>query len=196
MLLSSPPSSTERPSTPHVSDGALASRAAAGDDAAFADLYRRHHLRVYRYCRRLLRCPEDAADATQQTFLNMHRRLAKGSPPDASVGGYLLRVAQHASFEVHDRRQAQQALAERHDAAATEPDHAPAVVTAHAVRNAATSLPERHLAVLVMREVEDLTYVEIADRLGMNENAVAQLLHRARRRLARELTDHEIPLAA
>jgi RNA polymerase sigma-70 factor, ECF subfamily len=193
MLLSSPPSSTERPSN---SDNALAARAAAGDDAAFADLYRRHHLRVYRYCRRLLRCPEDAADATQQTFLNMHRRLAKGDPPNASVGGYLLRVAQHASFEVRERRQAQQALAERHGAAATEPDHAPAVVTAHAVRDAASSMPERHLAVLVMREVEDLTYVEIADRLEMNENAVAQLLHRARRRLARELTDHELPLAA
>jgi RNA polymerase sigma factor (sigma-70 family) len=193
MLLSSPPSSTERPSN---SDSALAARAAAGDDAAFADLYRRHHLRVYRYCRRLLRCPEDAADATQQTFLNMHRRLAKGYPPSASVGGYLLRVAQHASFEVHERRQAQQALAERHGATATEPDHAPAIMTAHAVRDAASSMPERHLAVLVMREVEDLTYVEIADRLEMNENAVAQLLHRARRRLARELTDHELPLAA
>jgi RNA polymerase sigma-70 factor, ECF subfamily len=188
------PSSPERPS-PRFSDMALASRAAAGDDTAFAELYRRHHRHVYRHCRRLLRCPEDAADATQQTFLSMHRRLAKGSPPDASVGGYLLRVAQHASFEVHERRRAQQALAERHERVATQPDHATAVVTAHAVRHAAGSLPERQLAVLVMREVEDLTYEEIADRLGMNDNAVAQLLHRARRRLAREL-NHELPLAA
>jgi RNA polymerase sigma-70 factor (ECF subfamily) len=80
----------------------------------------------------------------------------------------------------------------------TQPDHATAVVTAHAVRHAASSLPERYRAVLVMREVEDLTYEAIGERLGMNENAVAQLLHRARKRLARELsaTHGEMPLAA
>jgi RNA polymerase sigma factor (sigma-70 family) len=182
-----------------VSDITLASQAAAGDDAAFARLYERHQLTVYRYCRRLLRCPEDAADATQQTFLNMHRRLAKGAPPDESVAGYLLRVAQRASFELHARRKAHESLAElRHPEAATQPDHAPAIVTAHAVRHAASSLPEHYRAVLVMREVEDLTYEDIGERLAMKENAVAQLLHRARKRLARELsaTHAALPLAA
>jgi RNA polymerase sigma-70 factor (ECF subfamily) len=177
-------------------DIALASRAAAGDHAAFADLYRRHHLSVYRYCRRLLRCPEDAADATQQTFLSMHRRLAAGGAPTESVGGYLMRIAQRASFEVHRGRKAQQAVAERPAAAVTQPDHAPAVVAAQAVRHAAGSLPERQLAVLVMREVHDLSYEEIGARMDMNENAVAQLLHRARKRLARELTHGDLPLAA
>jgi RNA polymerase sigma factor (sigma-70 family) len=178
--------------TNRVSDITLASRAAAGNDAAFAHLYQRHQLPVYRYCRRLLRCPEDAADATQQTFLYMHRRLAKGSAPDANVRGYLFRVAQRASFEVHERRKAQEALAERsdlrHRVIAIHPDHASAIVTADAVRHAASSLPERQRAVLMMREVEDLTYEDIAERLGMNENAVAQLLHRARKRLVRELS--------
>lgn len=184
---------------PPVSDIALASRAAAGDDAAFTQLYERHQLTVYRYCRRLLRSPEDAADATQQTFLNMHRRLAKGAPPTESVTGYLLRVAQRASFEVHARRKAQESLAVlRHPELATQPDHATAIVNSHAVRDAASSLPERYRAVLVMREVEDLTYEDIGERLGMNENAVAQLLHRARKRLARELsaTHAEMALAA
>jgi RNA polymerase sigma factor (sigma-70 family) len=69
-------------------------------------------------------------------------------------------------------------------------------VIAHAVRQAARTLPERYLAVLVMREVEDRTYGDIAERLGLSENAVAQLLHRARKRLARELAPHELPLAA
>ena len=177
------------------SDITLAARAAAGDDAAFAHLFERHQQTVYRYCRRLLRCPEDAADATQQTFLNMHRRLAKGSAPDDSVTGYLLRVAQRASFEVHARRKTQQALAE-HTQPAVAPDHAPAILHAHAVRHAASALPERYRAVLVMREVEDRTYEDIAQRLEMNENAVAQLLHRARKRLARELDHPEVPLAA
>ena len=182
-----------------VSDLTLASRAAAGDDAAFARLYERHQLTVYRYCRRLLRCPEDAADATQQTFLNMHRRLAKGVPPNDSVVGYLLRVAQRASFEVHARRKAQASLAEvRRPEPATQPDHAPAIATAHAVRQAASSLPERYRAVIVMRDVEDLTYEAIGNRLALSENAVAQLLHRARKRLARELNamHAEMALAA
>jgi len=189
--------------TNHVSDIRLASRAAAGDDVAFAHLYRRHHRHVYRYCQRLLRCPEDAADATQQTFLNMHRRLATGAAPDDNVRGYLLRVAQRASFEVHERHKAQQALTERSDlrrrAVAIHPDHANAIVTADAVRHAASSLPERYRAVLMMRELEDLTYEDIAERLGTNENAVAQLLYRARKRLAHELSETAhaaTPLAA
>jgi RNA polymerase sigma-70 factor (ECF subfamily) len=182
---------------PPVTDLTLAARAAAGDDAAFAHLYERHQLTVYRYCRRLLRCPEDAADATQQTFLNMHRRLAKGTAPNDNVAGYLLRVAQRASFQVHARRTAQEALV-RPPEVATQPDHATAVVTAHAVRHATSSLPDRYRAVLVMREVQDLTYEAIGERLGMKENAVAQLLHRARKRLARELsaTHEAMPLAA
>jgi RNA polymerase sigma-70 factor, ECF subfamily len=119
MLPASPPSSTQRPSDARAGDIALASRAAAGDEAAFADLYRRHHPHVYRYCRRLLRCPEDAADATQQAFLSMHRRLAKGCPPDASVGGYLLRVARHASFDV--RSGARRSRPSRSSAASSPP---------------------------------------------------------------------------
>ena len=179
------------PVSHHVSDMALASRAAAGDQAAFASLYRRHHPHVLRYCRRLLRCPEDAADAAQQTFLNMHCVLAKGTAPEQSVGGYLLRVAQRASFDLHERRKAQQALAQRDrlcgHAATAQPDHATAIIAAHAIRRATAKLPERHRAVLAMRELEDLTYEEIGARLDMNENAVAQLLHRARKRLAQEL---------
>lgn len=194
------PMLTDSTSESGPTDIVLAARAAEGDDAAFATLYQRHHPRVYGLCLRILRCPEDAADATQQTFLNMHRFLAKGSSPAGNVGAYLMRIAERTSFEIHRRRNRQRALQEsdgvRHYDLVIEPDHATAIVTAHSVRHAASALPERYRAVLLMREVDDLAYEEIAERLGMNQNAVAQLLHRARKRLALELTGDSAPAAA
>jgi RNA polymerase sigma-70 factor (ECF subfamily) len=169
----------------------LARRAADGDELAFSTLYRRHHQRVYRHCKRLLGSPEDAADAAQQAFINLHRSFAQGSCPDTNVPAYILQVARRASYQLHHRRaaqvRAQEASRQYAGNGGSVADHAPDVIVSHTVRAAALAIPERHRAVLVMREVRDMSYEEIAESLDMNENAVAQLLHRARKRLAGEL---------
>jgi hypothetical protein len=54
-------------------DAALARRAAAGDGDAFAALYERHEDRVYRLCHRILDSPQDAAEATRETFAPVRR---------------------------------------------------------------------------------------------------------------------------
>lgn len=172
-------------------DLGLARRAASGDEVAFAQLYRRHHPRVQRYCTRLLGSPEDAADAAQQTFLIMHRCFANGTAPAENVAGYILQVARRESYHLHHRRakhERVQELTRRHVSdRASVADHAPRVIAAHAIRAAAAALPQRQRTALVMREVRDMRYDEIAGELGMTENAVAQLIHRARKRLAGEL---------
>jgi RNA polymerase sigma factor (sigma-70 family) len=172
-------------------DLGLARRAASGDELAFAQLYRRHHPRVHRYCARLLGSPEDAADAAQQTFLSMHRCFARGVTPRENVVGYILQVARRESFHLHHRRvkhqRAQEVSLHHVRDHASVADHAPRVIDAHTIRAAAAALPERHRAVLVMREVRDMSYDQIARDLGLTENAVAQLIHRARKRLAGEL---------
>ena len=56
-------------------DEALARRAAAGDGAAFAALYDRHERRAYNLCYRITGSRDDAADATQETFLKVLERL-------------------------------------------------------------------------------------------------------------------------
>ena len=52
----------------HLRDDRLAARASKGDRTAFAELYRRHHHRLFRYCLVILHDPEDAADALQTTM--------------------------------------------------------------------------------------------------------------------------------
>lgn len=172
-------------------DLALARRAARGDELAFAQLYRRHRPRVLGYCRRMLDSPEDAADAAQQTFLNLHRYFATGASPDANVGAYILQVARRASYQLHHRRvahgRAQEASEQAARGSASVADHASGVIDSASVRAAASAIPQRHRAVLVMREVHDMSYEQIGEDLGLSENAVAQLLYRARKRLAGEL---------
>jgi len=60
---------TSIPATLRIrSEGALRSRAARGDTAAYAAVYERHHQALYRYCRSILRHDEDAQDALQSTM--------------------------------------------------------------------------------------------------------------------------------
>ena len=62
------------PSLP-FGDARLARRAAGGDERAFAAIYRRHHQELYRYCRAILRDPDDAQDALQATMVKALRAL-------------------------------------------------------------------------------------------------------------------------
>ena len=163
------------------------------DTDTLARLYALHGDRVYGYCVRMLGCEHDAADALQDTFTNLARRgidsalrrrapalLRVRAPPatrasTCSAAGAprprSTRCARRARTSSRSRRRAlpeQSAL----DGA-----------TRDAVYSALATVPERQRTAWVLRELGDLSYDEVGDRLGMNANAVAQLLHRARRAL-------------
>jgi RNA polymerase sigma-70 factor (ECF subfamily) len=174
---------TPLPST-EVDDPELARRVGEGDTAAFNEIHRRHWTAALRLCRALLSCEHDAADAAQQAFIKLFKRLAAGHVP-ASTRAYILGIARHESFEVMRARRPALAL----DNAANvtpEGDHAPGLVDALSLRAAAGALPDRYRKVLVMRGV-GLSYDEIGDELSLSRNAVAQLLFRARKRMTAEL---------
>src|SRR5215216_17640 len=165
-------------------DEALARRAAAGDGAAFALLYDRHERRAYNLCYRITGSADDAADATQETFLKVLERLPGLADRELNFGSYLLTAARHASYDAIERRKRAIPKAEIPDsvvppaAAADEP----ALLAAHQdqIRAANAQLPPRQREVLALRELEELSYDEVADIMGMNRNAVAQLISRAR----------------
>jgi RNA polymerase sigma factor (sigma-70 family) len=154
----------------------LARRVADGDVLAFDEIHRRHRPAAARVCRGVLGCPHDAADATQQTFVKLFKRLSAGHVPASNLKAYLLCIARRESFEVIARRRPSAALDEE---TAVERDAAPTVVDSLWMRETARALPERHRKVLLMRGA-GLSYDEIGDQLSLNRNAVAQLLFRAR----------------
>jgi RNA polymerase sigma factor (sigma-70 family) len=170
-------------------DTVLARRAAAGDGAAFATLYDRHARRAYNLCYRITGSADDAADATQETFLKVLERLPGLGDRELNFGSYLLTAARHASYDAIERRKRATPAAEIPDSAvpvaAGEDLDGPErsalrAVHQQQIRAANEGLPPRQREALALRELEDLSYDEVADLMGMNRNAVAQLISRAR----------------
>jgi RNA polymerase sigma factor (sigma-70 family) len=178
----------------------LARRAVAGDGDAFAELYSRYEKRAYNLCLRIVGSEADAADATQEAFVSVLRRLPKLEGRDLAFGSYLFTSARHACYDLIERRRRAEPSDEIAEGAIPvgggvgggglgfEPgdpgDDPERNVLLEArqdeIREANLSLPERQREVLVLKEVENLSYDEIADIMDMNRNSVAQLISRAR----------------
>ena len=172
-----------------MDDVELARRAAEGDGDAFAALYDRHERRAYNLCYRITGSADDAADATQETFLKVLERLPSLAGRDVNFGSYLLTSARHASYDAIERRRRAAPAAEIPDSAmpvgaGAEPEEADrgALRAAHQedIRAANALLPARQREALALRELGELSYDEVAEVMGMNRNSVAQLISRAR----------------
>ncbi len=177
----------------------LALAAAAGDGNAFALLYETYESRIYNYCLRILGGTSDAEDATQEAFLKVFGRLPELEGEQINFGGYLFTAARNASYDMIERRRRTEPVAdladdgsghlhrERADAD-IEPERAAMLDNQQAsVRAANERLPARQREVLALREVEGMSYAEIASTMDMNSNSVAQLISRARTSLRNEL---------
>ncbi len=177
----------------------LARAAAAGDGHAFASLYQSYEKRIYNYCLRILGGTSDAEDATQEAFLKVFDRLSDLDPGQLNFGAYLFTAARNSSYDMIERRRRTEPVAdlpddgsghlhrERADAD-IEPERAAMLSNQQAaVRAANERLPVRQREVLALREVEGMSYAQIASTMEMNSNSVAQLISRARTSLRSEL---------
>jgi RNA polymerase sigma factor (sigma-70 family) len=184
---------------PPTDEAALAARAGAGDGAAFAELYERYEKRAFNLCYRITGSYEDAADATQEAFLGVLRRLPQLGDREFSFGSYLFTAARNACYDLIARRRRAEPSELVSESAAPvgagpgggappdprDPSEDPdrnvlLAAQQEEIRQANESLPERQREVLALRELEELSYDEIAEIMGMNRNSVAQLISRAR----------------
>jgi len=177
-------------------DRELVRRWRAGEGSAFAVLIRRHERRVYRLLLRMLGSREEAEDATQETFLNLHRHGHRFRG-DALFSTFVYRVAANAALNrrrtlgrSHARAAA---LAREHEAgvdlptAPLDPERAAASEEERkGVHAALLELPTRLRLPLVLYDLEGLPYPEIATLLDLPEGTVKSRIHRARERM-REL---------
>lgn len=185
----------------------LAAKAAEGDGTAFAELYDRYEKKAFNFCYRLTGSMDDAADATQQAFLSVLERLPNLQKDDLNFPAYLLTVARHASYRLMEKRKRSEPTdsipepssggsgsvgsggsgwdpVDPHD----DPERAVMLDSQQEeIRAANERLPERQREALALRELENLSYDEIAEVMGMNRNSVAQLISRARIGLRDEL---------
>jgi RNA polymerase sigma-70 factor, ECF subfamily len=155
-----------------------ARRQKESSEAAFESFYREHVAEVYQYALAVLGNSSDAEDVTQQTFLNAFRAFQRGERP-SKAHNWLIKIA-HNVCRMRWRqssRRPQEVPLERAGEPAAPDDDKPAL---DEVLGALAKLPFNQRSAIVMREVEDRSYAEIAEVLGVTVPAVEALLFRAR----------------
>ncbi|MBM6976563.1 RNA polymerase sigma factor [Intestinimonas butyriciproducens] len=180
----------------------LVARARRGDESAFEALVTENEKRIYNLCRRLTGNQEDAAELTQEAFLNAWRGLGRFQG-ESSFSTWLYRLATNACIDFLRKEKRRQSLSmtvsldDEEEARQVElPDerYAPegALERAEARRAVAEGLERltlEHRQVLVMREIHGLSYAEIGQVLGLEEGTVKSRIARARGALRKVLTE-------
>ncbi len=179
-----------------LSDSELLRSMLAGDEEALTLLYRRRQSGVYRFALQMSGSKTIAEDVTQEVFLFLMREGHVFDPARGSVSAFLLGVARN---HVLRRLRVEQLLAPLGD---DSDDDAPFLHTSSdlcplddltraetidSVRKAVLSLPSKYREVVVLCELQDVSYGETAEILGCAIGTVRSRLHRARALLLEKL---------
>jgi len=185
------------PGTP-VSDAELVRRFKEGERSAFAEIVRRYQDRVYTMCLRWMGDQQVAEEVAQDVFLALFRSLS-GFRGDAQLSTWIYRVVinhcknrrlyrrrRHADAHEPLEGVPQEESPDRQIADSGPATDAPLhAAQAGAVLNEALgALDEEQRQIIVLREMQDLSYEEIADILELPRGTVKSRLHRARSELA------------
>lgn len=178
---------------PPQADAALVRRLRERDRTAWEELYDEYGLRLRAFAYRLTGNPHDADDLVQETFVRALPRLDRLDPGTVDLGPYLFTTLRNLFLKSVERRRRAEPVADLPEPDGPRPiEDDPERSTLlrrqlEEVRVANGRLAPRQRLVLALRELEDRSYAEIGVIVGLNENAVAQLLARARESLRLEL---------
>lgn len=180
-------------------DEQLLAQALTGDEDAFTALYRRRQGPVYRFALHMSGSRQVAEEVTQEVFLFLLQRGRDFDPTRGAVGAYLFGVARN-----YVRRAMEKNYTEAATTSPAEEDD-PCLVTdfdpledlarsqtSKAVWKAVLSLPEHYREVVVLCDLQELSYADAAAALGCALGTIRSRLHRAHEMLARKL-QHSAP---
>ena len=173
------------------SDLDLIRAAAAGDAAAFEQLYRQHYRRVYSLCLRMLGSTTQAEDLTQEVFLQVFRKLGSFRG-DSQFTTWLHRLTVNQVL-MHFRKRGVKLEHTSEEGDFTNVVETPlqstrriSMVDRLALEKAIAELPPGYRTVFALHDIEGYEHEEIADMLGVSIGTSKSQLHKARMRL-REL---------
>jgi RNA polymerase sigma-70 factor, ECF subfamily len=186
-----------------LDDATLVGRVLDGEQDAYRVLIERYQGRIYAVAYGLVHNAEDARDVTQDAFAKAYRSLS-GFRRDSSFYTWLYRITANVGID-HQRRTARQAKREMElDETRLTPEQAhhtgprPSATPrqnlerkqlADRIRAAIDMLPPDQRTVIVLRELEGLSYKEIAETCGCAEGTVMSRLYYGRRKLQQILRD-------
>ena len=160
------------------------------DRQAFAELYEHHKAAIYRYCLRMLSDSNAAEDATQETFMRMFSNIDVLQKTESFLP-WLFRIARNEVM-MHirkNRRNGVQSDEEVWDKQ-TPYDLTVAAETTEIVQRLLQNLKSEYREVLLLREYEQLTYMQIAEITGDTESSVKSRLFKARKALTSRLKEY------
>lgn len=179
---------------PMLDDRQLVARAQGGDPEAFSQLVERHQTMVYRLALGKTGSPQDAEEVTQTAFLKAWQGL-RTFQGKAAFSTWLYRLTANAAVDLLRRRR-EPALSLDDPDLPPIPDQAPspeelsmAAERRRLLWQAIDQLPESHRLPLVLRELEELSYREIARALDLEEGTVKSRLARGRLMLRQQLLE-------
>jgi RNA polymerase sigma-70 factor (ECF subfamily) len=168
-------------------DRELVERHLAGDPDAFQQIVLEHEKRVYAVAYRMCGNSEDARDVSQEVFINAFRALPRFRV-DAPLSVWFYRSTVNATINLLRKRRPASSLDEAEfdvpDQRRRPEDLAMASSVGDAVHEALDRLPEEFRAAVVLRDLEDLDYSEIAHVLEVPIGTVRSRIHRGRALLA------------
>ncbi len=184
----------ELESPAQAADDALVEAAVAGDTSAFAALYDRHLVRVYRHVYYRVGNRSDAEDLTQQVFLQAWRAIRRFRPTGAPFVAWLFTIAHNLAVQFHRRARDATPLDLEPEAGARWSDPQSEVLATYeraAVRRAILRLKPDFQQVVILRFVEGLSARDVGAAIGKSEANVRVMQHRALGELKRML-DREV----
>ena len=158
-----------------------------GDERAFEDLVIRYEAQVRRIAFGVLRDHALAEDVAQETFLTACRK-ADSFRAEGSVRSWLFRIAVRRALDELKKRGRKAEVAIVDDGGRVDESHKQ-LDAGWDLERALERLTPEHRAVLILKEVEGLSYQEIAESLGWPMGTVATRLHRARLELRASLQE-------
>lgn len=183
----------------------LVERARAGDDEAFRGLFERYHRRAYSLAYGVVRNPDDALDVVQDGFIKAHRHIGKfeGS---SSFYTWLYRIIMNLAIDHLRRTRRVRSVdfndAVSHDSSAVGEDSLlPRLLDENPgktlirkemrehMETALAGLSDNHRAVLVMRELEGMSYEEMAQAMRCSKGTIMSRLFHARRNMQKKLLE-------
>jgi len=164
----------------------------AGDTSAFEEIVLRYQDKVYNLCRHMLGNADDAEDAAQDVFLKAYQALPKFQP-DASLYTWLYRIATNTCIDYKKKPIFESLFGDSgegekliHDRASDAPSPEKLYQSKQideALRESLGKLSPKLRAIIILKEIEELSYDEIADTLDISMGTVKSRIARAREEL-------------
>jgi RNA polymerase sigma-70 factor, ECF subfamily len=178
----------------------LISRCQQGDQEASKEIFDKYHKKVYRIAYGVVRHREEALDIVQEVFVKLFRSI-KNFKGRSHFYTYLYRMVMNTAID-HSRKMGKQFISSLDQEGSFEPseeiEKGPERTLLHKeleekVKWAMEKLPIEQRAALLFREVEGLSYQEMADAMGCSIGTVMSRLHYGRKRMQELLKDYVGP---